>query len=144
MAKIFVSRLLVRRGELIREGLGANAVISCHKVVVGDGCTPRLDRPHWFGQRPYSGRRVEDDLCSVETKRHPIKRVVSTVANVDRNLAKRRLKDRPPCVAFHVVRRFIEVADAWDVVLSVLSNDIAIVAYDNRRVPQRSALNVVM
>jgi hypothetical protein len=49
-----------------------------------------------------------------------------TVTDVDRDLAKRRVEDRPTRVPFHVVRGLVEVAHPRDVVLAVLANHVAL------------------
>ena len=46
MPKVRFGRLLVAGGELIRECLGADAVVTGDEVVVGDRRIACLDRPH--------------------------------------------------------------------------------------------------
>ena len=60
---------------------------------------------------------------------------MTTITDVNSNFAIHRLKNWMPCVAFHVVRAFIEVPNAGNVVLTVFSDDLASMAHHHCCVP---------
>mmetsp|Transcript_11077 Transcript_11077/g.16184 ORF Transcript_11077/g.16184 Transcript_11077/m.16184 type:complete len:308 (-) Transcript_11077:189-1112(-) len=143
MPEIFVRRLLVATGEFVGECLGANAVVAGDEVVVGDCRATCLDRPHRLTERSDGCGRVEHDFSSVQAEPHPVERVVTTVADVDGDFAKSSVEHWPSSVTLHVVGRLVEVADAGNVVLAVLSNDVALVANYNSSVPDGTAVGKV-
>ena len=119
MPEIVVRLAAVARRELVRETLGAHAVYGRDVVVVRNRRVSAFHGPHRLGESANRGGRVKDDLRSVQPERLPVQRVVPAVADVDRDLAKRRLKHGMPGVALHVIGRLVEVADSRDVVFAV-------------------------
>ena len=88
MSEIVVSFLGVSTGEFIGKDLSADSVDADCKVVIGNGSISGLNSPEGFRKSINGGRWIEDDLSSVETESHPMKRVMSSVTNIDANFAK--------------------------------------------------------
>lgn len=59
-----------------------------------------------------------------------------SIADVDRDLPELRVVHWVPGVTFIVVGRLVKVTDAWDVILTMLSNNFARVWNDHCRVPK--------
>lgn len=69
--------------------------------------------------------------------------MMTAIANVNSNFAELRFKYRMAGVALQIIRGFIEVTDTWYVILTVLSQIIAIVCDDNRCIPNGIAMDLV-
>lgn len=123
--------------ELVGVNLSADAVDADREIVIGDGSVPRLYAPKGFRESVDSGRGVEDDFCTVESKAHPMQRMVSAVADVDADPPKLSLEDGVSRLAFHVVCGLIEVAYPWNVTLFLLPEDVAVVVDHHCAVVQR-------
>ena len=94
MTEVFMSFLAVSTCKLIREDLSSNPIDSNCEVVIGNSCISSLYAPERFRKTINSGRGVEDNLCSIETKSHPVKRVMPAITDVDAYFTKISDKNR--------------------------------------------------
>mmetsp|Transcript_8129 Transcript_8129/g.29999 ORF Transcript_8129/g.29999 Transcript_8129/m.29999 type:complete len:226 (+) Transcript_8129:1145-1822(+) len=143
MAKVCMLGLPITGGEGVRKTLGPNAVDGACEVTVGNGRVPGLYAPHGLAEFTDCGRRIKHNLCTIESESLPVGGMVSSIANVDGYLPVRGFEHRVAGVAFHIVRALVEVADARDVVLTVLPYDIPVVADDHSRVPEGATMHII-
>src|SRR5262249_46225541 len=76
--------------------LGADAVDGADEIAVRHRVRRLLELPEILGEPGHRRRRVEDDLRAVEAENPRAFRKVAVVADVDADLADRRLKHRVP------------------------------------------------
>lgn len=94
MTKIFMSFLAISTCKFIREDLSSNPIDSNCEVMICNSCISSLYAPKRFRKTINSGRRVEDNFCSIETKSHPVKRMMPAITDVDTYFAKISDKNR--------------------------------------------------
>lgn len=162
--ELCLCRFPVTTGEAVGKFFGSYPVDRAHKIRVCNGCISSFDGPKRFTEAAYSCTWIEHDFGSVQTKHHPIERVMATVANIDGDFAIYGVEHRMAVFAFHVVpehitesggtrdlrarcrrhsRALIEIANARDVVLAVLADDGASVAEHHGGVVTRVSMNHV-
>lgn len=76
-----------------------------------------LNGPHWFTEFTNSRRWVEHYFSSIEAKCKPIKRMMSSIANVHSYFTISCFKHWMPSVTLHVVCALIEITNSWNVIL---------------------------
>lgn len=147
-------------GDNQRFRYSSDAIDGTREVVVSDGRVARLDWPQRFAELANSCRRVEHDFGAVQAIHEPIKRMVSTVTDVDRYSAELSLEDGMTQSTLHIVSRLlrltlnygykspiktnlIEVADSWNVILPSLSDHFSSVRYNDCSVPHNIALSFI-
>src|SRR3954468_11441789 len=106
---------------VVAERLDAHAVDGADVVHVGDGSGRLLDAPDVLAEAAMCGRRVEHDLGAVQAKGPPTLGEVAVVADVDANLADRRLEDRIATVAGTEVELLPEALGLRNVLLAELA-----------------------
>ena len=85
MSKVLVCWLAISTCKLIREVFCPNSVNVSGEIAPSDRSTSSFDSPHGLGKCTDSCRRIKYDLRTVESVAHPIKWVVSAVADIDRH-----------------------------------------------------------
>lgn len=121
MTKIFMSSLSITTCKLVRIDLSSYSIDADSVVMVGDCSVSGLNAPKRFRQRIYCGRRVKNDFSSVKSKSHPMKRMMSAIADVYSYLSKLSFKNWMTSFSFHIVSRFVEITNSWDVSLLLFS-----------------------
>src|SRR5215207_3997583 len=104
---------------VVAEVLDAHPVDGADEVLVRHRGRRLLQSPEIVGQPAAGGRRVEDDLRTVEPQRPPALREVPVVADVDPDAADRGVEGRIAEVAGPEVELLPEAADVRNVRLAV-------------------------
>ena len=63
-------------------------------LTISNGCISSFNRPHRLTESAHSRGRIEHNFGAVQSVHHPVLRMMTTVADVDRNATPLGLKNR--------------------------------------------------
>lgn len=121
MAKLFFSFLPIPTCELIRIYLSSHSIYTNTKVMISNSCITGLNSPQRLRKSIYSCRRIIDYLGSIQSKSHPMQRVVPSIAYIYSNFSKLSLENRMTAFSFHIVCRLVKISHSWDVTFDLSS-----------------------
>lgn len=89
-----------------------------------------------FSLGAYGGRWIEDNLRTVNTKHHPVLRVMTAITDVNGDTTELCLENGVSGVALHVVGRLVKVVHTRNMILAMFAQVVTGVGYDNSSVPE--------
>lgn len=119
MPKLFLRFFTISTCKFIGICLSANSINTNTEIVISNSCISSLDTPKWFRQSIYCCRRIIHNFSTIESKSHPVKWMMSSIANINTNFAKLCFKYRMSTFSFHIISGFIKITNPWDMSLNL-------------------------
>lgn len=126
-----MSFLSISTCELIRVNLCSDSIDSNGKVMICYGSISCFNTPQWFRKSINCCWWIKDYFCSVQAKGHPMQRMMTSIADIDSNFSKLCFKDWMSCLSLHVITRFIEISDSWNVSFLLFPKNISMIINNN-------------
>lgn len=125
-----MSSFCITTCKLVWIYLCSYSIYTDSEVMVCNSSISRFNTPKRFRQRVDCSRRIENNFSSVESKSHPMKRMMSAVTDVYGYFTKLSLENWVTSLSFHIVSRLVEITYPWDVSFFLFAKYFAIVIND--------------
>lgn len=104
------------------------------KVMIGYSSVSAFNWPQRLRKPIDSGSRIDDNFGTVESESHPMQWMMPSVADVASNTSKFGIKNRMSTLSFHVISRFIEISDSWNMALFLFAQYVSMIVNVHRTV----------
>ena len=127
MTKLPFRTFFITTCEYIWINFCTNSVNVYCKVMIGNGSISAFNWPKWLRKSIYSCSWINNNLSSIETESHPMKRMMSSVTNVTSNFSELGIVNWMSTFTLHVISWFIKVSNSWNVSFFLFTQNISMI-----------------
>ena len=127
VTKLFFRTFFIATCKYIWVNFSTNSVNVYCEVMVCNSSVSAFNWPKRFRKSIDSCSWIYNNLSSIETESHPMKRMMSSVTNVASNSSKLSVINWMSTFTFHVISWFIKISYSWNVTFFLFSQNISMV-----------------
>ena len=127
VTKLSFRTFFISTCKFMRVNFCSNSVNVYCKVMICNGGVSAFNWPKWLRKSVDGCSWIDNNLSSIETKSHPMKRMMSSVTNVTSNSSKLSIINWMSAFTLHVISWFVKVSNSWNVTFFLFSQNITMV-----------------